>query len=171
MDSPPIGLLAAIQARYLDPAQWIRWADTQIARSDQPADWIIDLSVARDHDQAWAIGPAVLGTSTLPANKLDEITLGLIALRYFEGRIGFKDFLLHAGDHTDPSSCSLDCEYFYTRLAAFESALDPTSYEQKASDEIRESLKQALSLAEIAKTQIAPITEQGADAKPDNVTS
>jgi len=167
MTAPSVGLLAAIHAQYVTPDTWISWADCQIAALDQPSEWIIDLSLARDFSAAWnAIWDIVVDDSELPRSELDEAALGLIALQYYEGEIDFRQFLHRAGDHTDPSSCSTDCEYFYNHLNRLEAAEDLQQYEKRAAAEIRQYLKEAIELGVKAKVQIRSITEQGAAPKP-----
>ena len=168
MDTPPVGLLAAIHADYIQPNRWVAWADRQIGHTKEPPMWLIDLSLARDTSAAWnAISESIHDTPELPLRELDEIALGLIALKYFEGEIEFSTFLHRAGDHTDPSSCSTDCEYFYHHLNRYLSAPSPRDYEDRAAPEIRQYLKEAIDLAQVAKAQIKPVTEQaGGHQKP-----
>jgi len=163
MNAPSIGLLAAIHAQHITPDKWIAWADRQIATIDQPPDWILDLSLARDYSAAWnAIWEIIEADPELARSELDEAALGLIALQYFEGQIDFPSFLQRAGDHTDPSGCSTDCEYFYHHLNRFEAAPDRQRYEDQSAEEIRQYLKEAIELGVRAKAQIRSITEQGA---------
>ena len=165
MKAPPTGLLAAIHSEYICPQQWIAWADDQIVKTAKPPMWLIDLSIAKNCAEAWrAIGESVEETAELPAGKLEEAALGLIALQYFEGRIRFRDFLLRAGNHTDPSGCSTDCEYFYHHLNRYEAGENPSGYEAHAASEIRAYLKESIELAEIAKAQIKSITQLGGAA-------
>ena len=129
--------------------------------------WLVDLSLAGDSSAAWeAICESIDDTPELPLQELDEIALGLTALQYFEGEIDFSTFLHRAGDHTDPSSCSTDCEYFYQHLNRYESASSPSSYEERAAAEIQQYLKEAIDLAQVAKAQIQSITEQAGGHQP-----
>ena len=133
MNAPPVGLLAAIHADYISPKRWVAWADWQIGRTEEPPMWLIDLSLAGDSSAAWkAIGESIHDTPELSLQELDEIALGLIALQYFEGEIDLSTFLHRAGDHTDPSNCSTDCEYFYQHLNRYESATSPRDYEESS---------------------------------------
>jgi len=160
MNAPPVGLLAAIRSEYIHPRQWIAWADAQIIKTAKPPIWLIDLSTATNYDEAWrAIGESVGATPELCLSDLEETALGLIALQYFEGKIGFRDFLLRAGNHTDPSGCSTDCEYFYHHANRYEAAEDPSEYEAQAASEIRAYLKESIDLAEVAQAQIKSITQ------------
>ena len=160
MKAPPAGLLAAIHSEYVCPQQWIAWADDQIVKVAKPPMWLINLSMAKNSaDARRAIGESVEETAELPLRELQEAALGLIALQYFEGRIRFRDFLLRAGDHTDPSGCSTDCEYFYHHLKRYEAAGNPSGYEAHAGSEIRAYLKKSIELAEVAKAQIQSITQ------------
>jgi hypothetical protein len=160
MNAPLVGLLAAIHSEYICPQQWIAWADDQIVKAAKPPMWLIDLSMAKNHREAWrAIAESVEGTTELSLSDLEETALGLIALQYFEGRIGFRDFLLRAGNHTDPSRCSIDCEYFYKHLNRYEAAQDPSRYEIESASGIRTDLKESIELAELARTQIKAITQ------------
>lgn len=159
--APSIGLLAAIRSEYIRPEQWRAWADVEIVKMPKPHMWLIDLSIAKDYHEAWiATADSVTENSELQLRDLDEIALGLIVLQYFEGRIGFREFLLRAGDHTDPSSCSTDCEFFYLHLNRYEMTSDKSRYEDEAKSEIQLYLSDAIRLAEVAKQEIRPITEQ-----------
>ncbi|MDQ8209659.1 hypothetical protein QEH52_19225 [Coraliomargarita sp. SDUM461003] len=160
MNYPPIGLLAAIHAETISPETWKAWADREILRTEQPPMWIIDLSIANDFSEAWkAIGESVQDTESLPSAQLDEAALGLISLNYLKGGIDFCHYLRRAGDHTDPSSCSTDCEYFYHHLNGIESSSNPEEYERMARSEIEQYLAEAIELGKIAQAQIKPITE------------
>ena len=161
MKNPPVGLLAAIHAESISPRSWVAWADREIAKYDQPPMWVIDLALANDfRDAGKAIRESIEESAELPSRELDEAVLGLIALKYFDGEIDFRQFLLRAGDHTDPSGCSLDCEFFYHHLQRFESAEDPSEYETQAGLEIRQDLKEAIAFGEYANRQIRSILGQ-----------
>ena len=164
---PALGLVAAIQSEYISPEQWISWADEQVMSLDPCPMWIMEMALARECESAMLALREFLMDRDFTKN-IDEMILGLIYLLYSERRITFQDFLLRAGDHTDPSGSSHDCEYFYTILNDLESSRDSRGFEDSKISQVEQDISHALDLADAGIAQITPITEQDVAGNSDH---
>ncbi|MDM8556619.1 hypothetical protein QUF75_17980 [Desulfococcaceae bacterium HSG7] len=157
---PSLPLLAAIEAEYIKSTQWIPWADFIIQTMDEPPMWVIDLSLSSDYEKAYAaIAPDTKSDHDFKSNDLPELALGFIYLRFLEGDVSLKKFLFLAGDYTDPSDCSIDCEYFYDHLNNLESS-NNSKTELKIIADIENQLKKKIDLAKRGRLLFKEITEQ-----------
>ena len=69
---------------------WRDWADAQILYSDAtPPSWMCDLSIASTHDEALRAVAADIGYDKPSTSNVEELLIGFVAGRYFNGELPF----------------------------------------------------------------------------------
>ena len=107
---------AAIESGFAQPAEWVAWADRQVARLDEPPGWVLDLSLAHSVAEARSVlWPACGRVVPELWQHLDwtGLYLGFVFLRFERGELNMLDLLIQAGRKADAASFRIDCETFY----------------------------------------------------------
>lgn len=158
---PTSELLAAIVAEYLEPEQWIPWADSHIESIDSPPMWLLDLSMAKSSDAAYrAIWEGVVKDPTHGTIcDFGDTVLGLMLLKYFEGKFSIDKFLLAAGEYSDGGNCSTDCEYFYEIHQSFEAGKLTPYHEKLTAEGLQSYLSEELEMAKCTIEKTQPILD------------
>lgn len=107
-----------INYRFTEP-----WADALIATVEVPPPWLCDLASRTHQDdlvsavQGYLIPSTDLNTGL---QKYHNFHVGCQFLRYKRGEWSWAQFLKEAGQATDSSWSSWDCEKFYSQLNILE---------------------------------------------------
>jgi len=108
-----------IESGLIDSSHYVVWADEKIMEMDEPDQWIMDLSLSSDAENAVRI--INLYAYSEPFEEFDRIECNdeYVAcqwIRYKKGKINWPTFLRMCGSHTDGNDSREDCSYFYLML-------------------------------------------------------
>ncbi|GMV79225.1 MAG: hypothetical protein AMXMBFR7_04090 [Planctomycetota bacterium] len=116
-------ILKMLESRLIDYRFTEPWADALIATVEAPPAWICDLASRTHQDdlvntvQGYLISNTDLNTGF---QKYHNFHVGCQFLRYKRGEWSWAQFLKEAGQVTDSSCSSWNCEQFYSHLNILE---------------------------------------------------
>jgi hypothetical protein len=109
--------------RSVNVASWRAWADAWILRTDEPPDWLLDVSLATTAEQVQAVVLRAQAEQprrepSVSRRELDWVGrhLGLLYLRFLRGELDVATLLRRAGDQADRANYRIDCSTFYLLL-------------------------------------------------------
>jgi len=108
-----------VESDLIDSSHYVTWADEKILEMPEPDQWIMDLSLARNSNEATRI--INLYAYSEPFEDFNRIMCNdeYVAcqwIKYKERRINWPQFLGACGKYTDGNDSREDCSYFYLML-------------------------------------------------------
>ena len=122
-------------------SDWKSWADIQIANSNTPDLWLVEMSLANSVIELRKAIDLRMRQEPICESYEDNAALGYIWQRYEHGELGLLACLKAAGKEADGSSSVVECESIYSLLNALETGADQQSISTKARNLFSSSLE------------------------------
>jgi hypothetical protein len=116
--------IAALDSGYLPYDVFVAWADRQIDADPYQPQWVLDLSLSRNADEAqgilrveWSRRSESSSGDVPPLYEPSNLHLGFLYLAYTAGQLSMEKLLVEAGQYADGNGGDhADCEAFYLLL-------------------------------------------------------